>query len=329
MGIVSALVNNVIHGSNRGASTITQQYVKNVCIQEAELLSTQSAVDAAYADCTGGIQRKLKEARSAIALEKAYTKRQILLGYLNIAGFGGRIYGIEAAAQYYYGVKASQLSIAQAASLMAIVNNPNYLRLDVKANYAANKVRRDYVLDTELKYKFITQAQHDAAVATPIAPKITPTTTGCAGAGSAAFFCDYVVNVVRNDPSFGKTAADRYNTLQSAGWKIYTTLDLGLQAKASTAMKAYVPAKSPAARTSAARPSRSRSAPGRSPRWCRASASTRPRAPTRRAPATRRPRSTTAPTRPTAARSGSSRDRPQVVHPHRLAGGRVTGSTRS
>ena len=127
---------------------------------------------------------------------------------------------------------------------MAIVNNPNYLRIDEKANLAANKIRRDYVLDTELKYKLITRAEHDAAIATPITPKITPTTTGCAGAGSAAFFCDYVVNVVKNDPSFGKTPGERYNKLQSAGWKIYTTLDLGLQSKASAAMKANVPAKS-------------------------------------------------------------------------------------
>lgn len=244
MGIVSALVNNVLHSTNRGASTISQQYVKNVCIQEAELLSTQAKVDAAYAECTGGIQRKLKEARGAIALEKAYSKPEILLAYLNIAGFGGRIYGIESAAQYYFGVHAKDLTIAQAASLMAIVNNPNYLRIDDPKNLAQNKVRRDYVLDTELKYKLITQSEHDAAIATPIKPKITPTTTGCAGAGSAAFFCDYVVNVVKNDPAFGKTPGERYNKLQSAGWRIYTTLDLGLQSKASAAIKANVPAKS-------------------------------------------------------------------------------------
>jgi membrane peptidoglycan carboxypeptidase len=241
MGIVSALVNNVVHSTNRGASTISQQYVKNVCIQEAEQLSTQAAVTAAYDECTGGIQRKLKEARSAIALEKAYSKREILLNYLNIAGFGGRIYGIESAAQYYYGVKAKDLSIAEAASLMAIVNNPNYLRIDEKANIPQNKIRRDYVLGVELKYKFITKAEYDTAIATPIKPKITPTTTGCAGAGSAAYFCSYVVDTIRNDTAFGATAGERYNKLQSAGWKIYTTLDLGLQKKASAAMKANVP----------------------------------------------------------------------------------------
>ncbi|RZK75466.1 MAG: hypothetical protein EOO66_33815, partial [Methylobacterium sp.] len=102
MGILRAIASNVMHGSGQGASTITQQYVKNVCVQEAELLSTQAKVDAAYAECTGGLKRKLREARLAIGLEKAYKKDDILLGYLNIAGFGGRIYGIESAAQYYY-----------------------------------------------------------------------------------------------------------------------------------------------------------------------------------------------------------------------------------
>jgi membrane peptidoglycan carboxypeptidase len=171
MGIVSALVNNVIHHSTRGASTISQQYVKNVCIQEAELLPTAPQVEAAYAKCTGGVQRKLREARYAIGLEKENSKDQILLGYLNIAGFGGRIYGIQSAAKCYFDTNAKNLSVAQAASLMAIVNNPNLLRIDSKANIPANTSRRNYVLGVELKYKLITQAQYDTAIRTPVAPE--------------------------------------------------------------------------------------------------------------------------------------------------------------
>ncbi len=244
MGIVSALVNNVIHHSTRGASTISQQYVKNVCIQEAELLPTDSQVEAAYAKCTGGVQRKLREARYAIGLEKENSKDQILLGYLNIAGFGGRIYGIQSAAKYYFDTDAKNLSVAQAASLMAIVNNPNLLRIDSKANIPANTSRRNYVLGVELKYKLITQAQYDTAIRTPVAPKITSTTAGCAGARSAAFFCDYVTNIVKNDKAFGATSAARYDRLQRGGLKIYTTLDMSLQKKASTAMRTYVPSSS-------------------------------------------------------------------------------------
>ncbi|WP_345482069.1 transglycosylase domain-containing protein [Amnibacterium soli] len=246
MGIIRALVSNVTHGGSQGASTISQQYVKNVCIQEAELLPTQKQVEAAYGECTGGVQRKLREARNAIGLEKVYKKDQILLGYLNIAGFGGRIYGIQSAANYYFDTDAKDLSVAQAASLMAIVNNPAYLRPDVKTNVAANKVRRDYILGVEKKEGWITADEYAKAVATPVKTKITPTTTGCAGAGSAAYFCSYVSDIIRNDSVFGRTAADRYNKLQSSGWKIYTTLDMGLQKKASAAMRAYVPSQSPA-----------------------------------------------------------------------------------
>ncbi|MDQ1512528.1 MAG: hypothetical protein QOC59_370, partial [Microbacteriaceae bacterium] len=232
MGIMRALVTNLGSSSQQGASTITQQYVKNVCIQEAELLPTQEKVQAAYADCTGGIGRKLKEARLAIGMEKKYTKNQILLGYLNIAGFGGRIYGIESAAQYYFDTHAKDLTYAQAASLMAIVNAPNDLRIDEKDNLAANKVRRDYILGTELKHKLIDRPAYDKAVATAVKPKITPSSTGCAAARSAAYFCSYVVSTVLQNPQFGATPGQRYNNLQGAGWKIYTTLDLDLEKKA-------------------------------------------------------------------------------------------------
>ncbi|HEY0375077.1 MAG TPA: transglycosylase domain-containing protein [Amnibacterium sp.] len=245
-GIVRALVSDVGGGGQQGASTITQQYVKNVCIQEAELKPTDAEVQAAYAECTGGIGRKLKEARLAIGLEKKYTKNQILLGYLNITGFGGQIYGIESAAQYYFGVHAKDLTNAQAASLMAIVNAPNDLRIDDKANLAGNTVRRDYILASELKNRMISQAAYDTAMKTAVKPTITPTQSGCAQAKAAAYFCDYVVQTVMQNPAFGATPAARYNKVQSAGWKIYTTLDLDLENKAKATMSRYVPAKSPA-----------------------------------------------------------------------------------
>ena len=242
LGIVRATVANLSGKDLQGASTITQQYVKNVCVQEAENKPTTKQVDAAYAICTDtSVGRKLREARYAIALEKQYKKEQILLGYLNIAGFGGRIYGIESAAEYYYDTTAAKLTVAQAASLMAIVNNPQYLRLDSEANYAANKERRDYILGVELKNRLITQAQYTVAVATPIEPKITQTKTGCEAAGVAGFFCDYVYRTVLSDKSFGKDTTTRLANLERSGWKIYTTLDLDVEKKAKSAMSDSVP----------------------------------------------------------------------------------------
>jgi membrane peptidoglycan carboxypeptidase len=244
-GIIRATVADLLGKDVQGASTITQQYVKNVCVQEAEQQHTQAAVDKAYNACIDpSVGRKLREARLAIALEKKYSKDQILLGYLNIAPFGGRVYGIQSAAQYYFGVDANRLSAAQAASLLAMVNNPNVLRIDEKANIAPNTTRRNYILANELTHKLITRSQYDTAVKTPVEPNITEPKTGCAAAGAAAYFCDYVVNTVLNDKAFGKDYGQRYANLQSADWKIYTTLNLDLEKKAQSVMNTYIPKKS-------------------------------------------------------------------------------------
>jgi membrane peptidoglycan carboxypeptidase len=250
LGVVRAAVSNVLGSDVQGASTITQQYVKNVLVAQATGLATEEERDAAYEEATKvSLDRKLKEMRLAIALEKEYSKDEILLGYLNIALFGGRVYGIQTASQYYYGVNASDLTVPQAASLLAIVNNPEKFRLDKPDNeangaangYAANKDRRDYILGNLLEEKKLTQEEYDAAVATPIEPRITPAASGCTMAGNAGYFCDYVVNVIRNDPVFGKTAEERYNSFIRGGYDVYTTLDLDLQDTAQAQIDRNVP----------------------------------------------------------------------------------------
>lgn len=250
LGVVRAAVTNLFGSNLQGASTITQQYVKNVLVAQATGLATKAERDAAYAEATKvSFDRKLREMRMSIGLEKVYTKDEILLGYLNIALFGGRVYGIQAASQYYYGVNAADLTLPQAASLLAIVNNPEKFRLDqpddptngAANGYAANKVRRDYVLDNMLKEKKISQADHDTAVAAPIQPTIKPATSGCTTAGNAGFFCDYVVNTIRNDPVFGNTAEERYSKFIRGGFQVYTTLDLDLQDAAQSAIDKNVP----------------------------------------------------------------------------------------
>ncbi|BDI21522.1 transglycosylase domain-containing protein [Herbiconiux sp. L3-i23] len=250
LGVVRAAISNVLGGEVQGASTITQQYVKNVLVAQATGLATEEEREAAYEEATSvSFDRKLKEMRYAIALEKEFSKDQILLGYLNIALYGGRVYGIQAAAQYYYGVNASDLNLNQAASLLAIVNNPANLRLDMPddpdngaaTGYALTKDRRDYILAAMLEHTMIDQATYDATVAEPITPAINDAPVGCTSAGNAGFFCDYVVNVIRNDPVFGETEDERYSNFIRGGFDVYTTLDLDLQWAAQTSIDENVP----------------------------------------------------------------------------------------
>jgi membrane peptidoglycan carboxypeptidase len=261
-GTMRAVVNEyVIGGATQGGSSITQQYVKNVLINNGiREATTEEEKQAAYDEATATTpERKLKEMRYAIALEKKYSKDEILLGYLNIAAFGGRVYGIESAAQYYFGKSAADVSLPEAASLLAIVNHPEKFRLDLPEDpengaatvdeagnpvpYAANKTRRDYILDEMLKYGKITQEDHDAAIATPVQPNIKEPSTGCQTAAGSAFFCDYVKNIILNEYDDPATADvdEGAQLLQEGGLQVYTTLDLELQNRAETAVAENVP----------------------------------------------------------------------------------------
>lgn len=237
-----ALVSNVTGSEISGASTITMQYVRNVLVQQAEAKIDPDERDAAYEEAMKQtVDRKLKEMRLAIGMEKQYSKDEILQGYLNIALFGRQVYGIEAAAQYYYGTNAKDLTLAQAASLIAIVQNPSKLQIDLPENLEANKDRRDRILSNMLDERKITQAQYDEAVATPIEPKITPKASGCSQAGDSGHFCDYVTRYILNDKSFGNTQEERWYNYRSGGYQIVTTLDPDMQAAAVESIKATVP----------------------------------------------------------------------------------------
>ena len=267
-GTLRGAVLTALHKSVQGGSSITQQYVKNILVQRCENKQPDTtataavqkkqltAYEACYNDATKvDPSRKLKEMRYAIGLEKEYSKNDILQSYLNIALFGGRVYGVQSAAEYYFGVAAKDVNLQQAATLIAILNNPDNLRIDKpddKENGAANGYketldRRNYVLDRMLANGKITPEEHTAARATKVEPKITPTQNGCMTAQqyNAAFFCDYVERIIEQDGIFGKTGDDRTNFLNRGGLKIYTTLNLDLQTQAQAAVSAYIPPADP------------------------------------------------------------------------------------
>ncbi|WP_206750313.1 transglycosylase domain-containing protein [Cryobacterium sp. TMS1-13-1] len=249
-GTLRAVVSTMVNDSLQGGSSITQQYVKNVLVQKCEVIAEQEQSDLCYTAATEiTVERKLREMRFAIAVEKEYDKVDILRQYLNITGFGGTVYGIEAAANHYFNTTASTVTLPQAASLVAIVNNPRKFQLDMPDNvtngaangYAANKMRRDYILGEMLAEKKISAAQYEGAVATVITPVITAPSTGCATSGANAYFCDYVVHALQTDPTFGEDEETRMLNFRRGGYDVYTTLDLDLQGAAVTTMNENIP----------------------------------------------------------------------------------------
>jgi membrane peptidoglycan carboxypeptidase len=249
-GTLRATFKTATAGVTQGGSSITQQYVKNVLVQKCEVLTVKKKHDACYLAATETtLDRKLREMRLAIGVEKKYSKDDILRQYLNITGFGGTVYGIEAAANYYFGTTAARLTLTQAASLVAIVNNPVKFQLDRplsatngKANgYKVNRERRDYILGAMLKHKKITKEEYDAAFAAKVEPRITEPSTGCQTARANAYFCDYVTKKLLHDPVFGPDAQTRLTSFRRGGYKVYTTLDLDMQKAAVATMNRNVP----------------------------------------------------------------------------------------
>ena len=143
----------------------------------------------------------------AIALEKKFTKEQILEGYLNIVFFNRDAYGIEAASKFFFSTTAKDLTLPQAALLAGLVNSPS--AFDPITNPDNAKNRRDLVLSSMLSQGKITQADYDAAVATPVETKVTPARQGCAYSTTAPYFCDYVLHLLLNNPAYGADANER------------------------------------------------------------------------------------------------------------------------
>ncbi|GAA2144703.1 transglycosylase domain-containing protein [Kitasatospora kazusensis] len=241
-GVLRAINKNAASGGvSQGASTLTQQYVKNVFVDEAG--DDQQAVLAAQAQTIG---RKLKEMKYAIKLEETLTKDQILTNYLNITFMGEQAYGVEAASQRYFSVHAKDLSLPQAALLAGIVQSPT--GYDPIVNPKQSKERRDTVLRKMAQYGTITQAQADQAIASPITLNVSRPQQGCITAAQGeGFFCDYVKKVVTTDPAFGASSADRQALWKRGGLQIHTTLDPKAQQALQQSVSTHVYASDKAA----------------------------------------------------------------------------------
>lgn len=238
-GIARALVTNLGNSGRQGASTITQQYVRNSLAERGYLEGDADQVSAATEQTT---ERKLREIKYALALEKTQSKDEILTGYLNIAPFGPITYGVEAASQRYFSKSASELNYLEAALLAGLVQSP--VQYDPLTHPEAAQERRDTVLATMLDQGVITQEEYDEGIATSVDSMLHPTVSseGCSGADSSkAYFCDYVLSQFLEDPTFGATRTERERLLKTQGITIRTTLDTAKQDAAYASLTNAIP----------------------------------------------------------------------------------------
>ncbi|KFG74834.1 transglycosylase domain-containing protein [Streptomyces mutabilis] len=234
-GVLRALNKNARSGEvSEGASTLTQQYVKNVFVEEAGDDPTKVAQATQQT-----IGRKIRELKLAIQVEEELGKKKILENYLNITFFGQQAYGVEAASQRYFSKPAKDLELQEAALLAGIVQSPS--RYDPVNDEAEATKRRNVVLQRMAEVGDISRAEADRAKAAPLGLKVSRPKNGCITAvKGAGFFCDYVREVFLSDPVFGKTKEDRAKIWNQGGLTIRTTLDPQAQESVQQSIKDHV-----------------------------------------------------------------------------------------
>jgi membrane peptidoglycan carboxypeptidase len=234
------LTNQTAGGTVQGGSSITQQYVKMVLVNEASLKGDQRAIEAAQEPT---YERKIAELRYAIALEQQLTKDQILERYLNIAYFGDGAYGVESAARHYFGSSAASLTLPQAAMLAGLVQNPDSYNPVLHPETAID--RRDEVIRRMAELGEITQ--HQAAQAVQIGfdqDRVQKVLTGCVET-RFPFLCDYVRRSLLDTPSLGRTADEREKMIDRGGLTIQTAIDPKTQEMAQRSVSKEVSAEDP------------------------------------------------------------------------------------
>jgi len=219
--ILRAMLKNTSQGRVvEGGSTITQQYIKNALVIRGRTL-----------------KGKIDEAALAWQLEQRYSKQEILGLYLNTVYFGEGAYGIEAAADTFFGKGAKDLTLPQGALLAGLIKSPT--RYDPYSDPATALARRNLVIRKMREQGYVTPLDAAAASATKIGVRAFSSTPRY----PAAYFVEYVKDLIQRDPRFdalGTSVTDRVNELFKGGLRIYTTIDLRLQRIAEQASKAVL-----------------------------------------------------------------------------------------
>ena len=227
-GTVRAALTNFTSGDvEQGASTIDQQLVKNYQF----LVSAQNDAERRAAVETTPA-RKIKEIRMALTLDGEMGKDEILSKYLNLISFGNGAFGIQTAAQTYFGVNAADLTVPQSAMLAGMVQSTS--RFNPYTNPEDTKNRRDTVIQTMVDTGAITAAEGDQYKAEPLGVLDTPKSLprGCITAGNRGFFCDYVLQYL-DENGLSRTM------VEEGGYTIRTTLDENVQANVERALDTF------------------------------------------------------------------------------------------
>jgi membrane peptidoglycan carboxypeptidase len=241
-GTIRALISNSSSSDTQGASTLTQQYVKNYLINV--VYRDQMGVDEDPEKEIGRqraqeqtVTRKLREARLAIQLEQKMSKEDILTGYLNVVEFTDRVYGIGAAAHAYFDTTPDKLTVAQSALLAGMVNNPSLYNPWKRAEKTLE--RRNRVIDTMVETNHLSRGDADKAKKEPLGvlpDKPAKPSANCVGAGPEfGFFCQYVEDYLMKIGMFSE------DQLYSGGYTIKTTFDANATHIAKAAVEHQVP----------------------------------------------------------------------------------------
>jgi len=226
-GTLRAFLTNTTSGQvEQGASTLDQQYVKNY---QLLVVADTDAERRAAIETTPA--RKIREIRMALSLDKELTKDEILTRYLNLVPFGNASFGIQDAAQTYFGVDASELTVTQAAMLAGVVQSSSALNPYINPDDVI--ARRNIVLDTMIDTIPNRAAEFEAAKAEPLGVLDEPNTLprGCIAAGDRGFFCDYALQYLED-------AGISRDQIDEGGYLIRTTLDPAVQNSTQAALTA-------------------------------------------------------------------------------------------
>ena len=219
-GIARAAVVGIARGGfSEGASTLTQQLIKNNVFPN--FTKEKNFYDK--------LQRKIQEQYLAVQIEKQMNKNEIMESYLNTINLGQNCLGVQSASQRYFGKDVSDLTLSECAVIAGITQNPT--DYDPVTRPENNKIRRNKVLKNMLEQGYISQKQYDKAMSDDVYARIQATSASSQADNAYSYFVDALAQQVIQDlkDQLGYTDTQAYNAVYSGGLSIYSTQNQEMQ----------------------------------------------------------------------------------------------------